>query len=138
MSEGSRSNYSINRTYIRVSNIRGSSQDVEYRLGDIGSNLLARIDRQLATVEDTQVRYSIILSSGSIGFETAAALAPNADACRVNVLPVALSSIGIDPVNGCCQSSGVLSDESVARGCSVSVWVDVALGVDKGGSGRDG
>lgn len=126
------------KAYIGIGNIRGPAEEIEYWLGDVGCDILARIGGQLAAVKNTQVRNSVVVGSGGISLETAAALAPDADAGRVNVLPVALSGIGVNPVDGCGQGGRVLPDQSVPRGRLVCVGVDVSFGIDKGGTGGDG
>jgi hypothetical protein len=53
--------------------------------------------------------YPRIVDSGGVGFEAAAALAPDADARGVDVRPFGFAGIGVDPVDCGGEGGGVFA-----------------------------
>lgn len=94
---------------IRIRNIPWPAQKIENRLPDPPSNSLARRSIQLPTVENRQMPYAWIVDSGGVGFQAAAALAPDADARGVDVRPGAFAGVGVDPVYGGAEGGGVFA-----------------------------
>ena len=84
--------------------------------------------------------YAWIVDSGGVGFQAAAALAPDADARGVDVRPRLFAGVRVYPVYGCGEGGGVFAEVIGVQGRGVNgigfrIDVDGAWGDCEGAVG---